>query len=176
MTGWFPIQRTRNVESISKSWHHHNIDRLEQERRNSSALAMKLRLSCTNPSICNQNSEFIHHLQLAWTHDQKDMSNLTCNRVTWDSSCNTRKNKHFMHRANNNQNFFHYISKLSVKIRTSLINGGVFLYNRIICGLIVCGLKAAIISQQINTKDPMEVHNSHLVNQFTGPWDAEVII
>ena len=28
------------------------IDGLVQERRNSSALAMELRLSCTNPSIC----------------------------------------------------------------------------------------------------------------------------
>ena len=28
-----------------------NIDGLVQERRNSSALAMELRLSCTNPSI-----------------------------------------------------------------------------------------------------------------------------
>ena len=30
----------------------HHIDGLVQERRNSSALAMELRLSCTNPSIC----------------------------------------------------------------------------------------------------------------------------
>ena len=29
-----------------------HIDGLVQERRNSSALAMELRLSCTNPSIC----------------------------------------------------------------------------------------------------------------------------
>ena len=29
------------------------VDGLVQERRNSSALAMELRLSCTNPSICN---------------------------------------------------------------------------------------------------------------------------
>ena len=28
------------------------IDGFVQERRNSSALAMELRLSCTNPSIC----------------------------------------------------------------------------------------------------------------------------
>ena len=31
----------------------HNIDRLMQERHNSSALAMELCLSCTNPSICH---------------------------------------------------------------------------------------------------------------------------
>ena len=30
----------------------HYIDGLVQERRNSIALAMELRLSCTNPSIC----------------------------------------------------------------------------------------------------------------------------
>ena len=29
------------------------IDGLVQERRNSSVLAMELRLSCTNPSICS---------------------------------------------------------------------------------------------------------------------------
>ena len=29
-----------------------NIDGLLQERRNSSALEMELRLSCTNPTIC----------------------------------------------------------------------------------------------------------------------------
>ena len=32
-----------------------HIDRLVQERRNSSALAMELRLSCTNPSIYSWN-------------------------------------------------------------------------------------------------------------------------
>ena len=32
---------------------HPYIDGFVQERRNSSALAMELRLSCTNPSICN---------------------------------------------------------------------------------------------------------------------------
>ena len=31
----------------------HHIDGFVQERRNSSALAMELRLSCTNPSIYN---------------------------------------------------------------------------------------------------------------------------
>ena len=30
------------------------MDRLVQERCNSSALAMELRLSCTNPSICKR--------------------------------------------------------------------------------------------------------------------------
>ena len=33
-----------------------HIDGLVQERRNSSALAMELRLSCSNPSICQQSS------------------------------------------------------------------------------------------------------------------------
>ena len=35
-----------------------HIDGLVQERRNSSALAMKLRLSCTNPSISSHNTHF----------------------------------------------------------------------------------------------------------------------
>ena len=35
-------------------WQHHN-DGLVQERRNSSALSMELRLSCTNPSILFRN-------------------------------------------------------------------------------------------------------------------------
>ena len=30
----------------------YGFDGLVQERRNSSALAMELRLSCTNPSVC----------------------------------------------------------------------------------------------------------------------------
>ena len=30
-----------------------HIEGLVQERRNSSALAMELRLSCTNPSVCH---------------------------------------------------------------------------------------------------------------------------
>ena len=33
----------------------HHFDGLVQERRNSSALAMELRLSCSNPSICSSN-------------------------------------------------------------------------------------------------------------------------
>ena len=35
---------------------HSFVDRLVQERRNSSALAMELRLSCTNPSHCARSS------------------------------------------------------------------------------------------------------------------------
>ena len=40
-------------ETILTRWGLDNIDGLVQERRNSSALAMELRLSCTNPSICS---------------------------------------------------------------------------------------------------------------------------
>ena len=39
------------VFNVSK-WHY-DMNGLVQERRNSSALAMELRLSCTNPSIYN---------------------------------------------------------------------------------------------------------------------------
>ena len=35
-------------------------DRLVQERRNSSALAMELCLSCTNPSICTSEMSGVH--------------------------------------------------------------------------------------------------------------------
>ena len=43
---------------ISYSWWCHEIDGLVQERRNSSALAMELRLSCTNPL---KWKHFAHH-------------------------------------------------------------------------------------------------------------------
>ena len=36
-------------QHMSMTFH---IDGLVQERRNSSAIAMELRLSCTNPSLC----------------------------------------------------------------------------------------------------------------------------
>ena len=39
--------------------YNHNVDGLVQERRNSSALALELRLSCTNPSMWRQS----------WHHD-----------------------------------------------------------------------------------------------------------
>ena len=40
-----------NCKNIDTSfYYHHHILGLVQERRNSSALAMELRLSCTNPS------------------------------------------------------------------------------------------------------------------------------
>ena len=42
-----PLQRSINVIEINC-----RIDGLVQERRNSSASAMELRLSCTNPSVC----------------------------------------------------------------------------------------------------------------------------
>ena len=41
-----------------------HIDGLVQERRNSSALAMELRLSCTNPSIriaINEKNDQLYH-------------------------------------------------------------------------------------------------------------------
>ena len=41
------------------------IDGLVQERRNSSALAMELRLSCTNPSKwCTQSDHVVHQIQV----------------------------------------------------------------------------------------------------------------
>ena len=40
-------------QSLSQRGEMLHIDGLGQERRNSNVLAMELRLSCTNPSICN---------------------------------------------------------------------------------------------------------------------------
>ena len=39
---------------------HVHIDGLVQERRNSSALAIELRLTCTNPSLCISMKEICH--------------------------------------------------------------------------------------------------------------------
>ena len=44
---------------INKMRMEDNIDGLVQERRNSSALAMELRLSCTNLSTCIPSSKII---------------------------------------------------------------------------------------------------------------------
>ena len=43
----------------------HNFDGLVQERRNSSALAMELRLSCTNPSILAPTRSTFHMQAIA---------------------------------------------------------------------------------------------------------------
>ena len=57
VTSRFPSQRASDKKSISMSWHYDNenllpwLDGLVQERRNSSALAMELCLSCINPSM-----------------------------------------------------------------------------------------------------------------------------
>ena len=58
---------------IAAQWRH--IDRLMQERRNSSALAVELRLSCTNPSIwwCRPEPILVQvmalrHQAITWTN------------------------------------------------------------------------------------------------------------
>ena len=63
-----------DVRFIDPVWRY--IDGLVQERRNSSALAMELRLSCTNPSIWCYRSCWTLVWELAWrqhaiiqTHD-----------------------------------------------------------------------------------------------------------
>ena len=48
--GGYSSRRAGIAKSVFSAWHYH-IDGLMQERRNSSALAMELLLSCTNPSI-----------------------------------------------------------------------------------------------------------------------------
>ena len=60
VTGEFLALMASNTENVSIWWHHHGkaaywhqySDGLVQESCNSSALAMELFLSCTNPSIC----------------------------------------------------------------------------------------------------------------------------
>ena len=49
--------------------HHCHIDGLVQERRKSSASAMELRLSCTDPSICNMLKDFfiVFWLKCHWS-------------------------------------------------------------------------------------------------------------
>ena len=46
---------------VENCYLHHHFDGLVQERRNSSALAMKLRLSCTKPSIYRKWIRSIYH-------------------------------------------------------------------------------------------------------------------
>ena len=45
------------MNEVMIAWKQHHIDGLVQERRNSSALAMELRLSCTNPSVYRWREE-----------------------------------------------------------------------------------------------------------------------
>ena len=60
VTSQFHLPKASDVECISMSLHHHalssylvcQINGLVQERRNSSALALELHLSCINPSKC----------------------------------------------------------------------------------------------------------------------------
>ena len=47
---WTSNTTCSTSQEISTHWHHH-ITGLVQERRNSNALKMELRLSCTNPAI-----------------------------------------------------------------------------------------------------------------------------
>ena len=51
-------------EQITQKFTDANIDRLVQERRNSNALAMELRLSYTNPSMCATRFNVSLHLSV----------------------------------------------------------------------------------------------------------------
>ena len=50
---YYPEQE--QIISISLAWTHLHIDGLVQEKRNSIANALELRLFCINPSICSSN-------------------------------------------------------------------------------------------------------------------------
>ena len=62
-------------------WHH--IDRLVQERRNSSALAMELHLSCTNPSILYCTVLPLWHTKYTPQVDLRDECWLFCKNGCW---------------------------------------------------------------------------------------------
>ena len=49
---WYYNTKTKYNKSAPACWGEHHVDGLLQGRRNSKALAMELRLSCTNSSIC----------------------------------------------------------------------------------------------------------------------------
>ena len=63
---------------------HFQIDGLGQERRNSSALAMELRLSCTNPSIRTFLNEMYF---LEWNMDVSERLCVTSERWLWVCLC-----------------------------------------------------------------------------------------
>ena len=65
--GYWALLCCKCQEFYGASWY---IDGLVQERRNSSALAMELRLSCTNPSICTPHAAFLHNPTWSYTSDR----------------------------------------------------------------------------------------------------------
>ena len=61
---------------------HLHIDRLMQERRNSSALAMELHLSCINPSIYDSSSnKYFQFLKFYWSLNSSPYNTM----FTWSS-------------------------------------------------------------------------------------------
>ena len=58
MSPWQPLHGVQEMFYISRTWTY--IDGLLQERRNSSALAMELHLSCINPLIYHQVMHWIY--------------------------------------------------------------------------------------------------------------------
>ena len=62
--------------------HNVYVDGLVQERRNSSALAMELRLSCPNPSMClRQTASWIRYCEICWVKNTEPFFSfgpLTC--------------------------------------------------------------------------------------------------
>ena len=58
---WYPVNRHHQYPSRNHVVSDHYLDGLVQERRNSSALAMELRLSCINPLIWSLMGPSISH-------------------------------------------------------------------------------------------------------------------
>ena len=80
LLSWCLIFQSSHCNSF-EDWAPVDIGRLVQERRNSSALAMELRLSCTNPSIssmCAQSSNEVLRVEYMIAYQCDSSSNVPC--------------------------------------------------------------------------------------------------
>ena len=80
LLSWCLIFQSSHCNSF-EDWAPVDIGGLVQERRNSSALAMELRLSCTNPSIssmCAQSSNEVLRVEYMIAYQCDSSSNVPC--------------------------------------------------------------------------------------------------
>ena len=100
-------------------WNHHvqtwdDIDGLVQERRNSSALAMELRLSCTNPSTCILNFRDVQK----FTCDSKDLLKAV--------NFNLRLHRKLLSKVTLVKCFDKYFMQTTPKLNSKLTNADMF--------------------------------------------------
>ena len=74
---WF-YERHTLPNRYQTGWY---IDGLVQERRKSSALAMELRLSCTNPSICTKTNTYFRGVNQCEGNTMADCLVVTCSTL-----------------------------------------------------------------------------------------------